>query len=113
MRNICNLPKVSLTVKPDPHDALSRSLNGNLTTYNYENYGKNDQIIYANGQQQVHQDQIQQQYAVVKKSSSKRELNNMQRDNPAIFKVNCSFYYFRSHIYSLCTIFVIDCIVSF
>lgn len=87
VRNIRNLPKQSLTVKPDPHDALSRSLNGNI---NYQNYGPNDPnaIIYANGpQHQHHQDQIQQQYAVVKKSSSKRELNNMQRDNPAIFKV--------------------------
>lgn len=108
MRNIRNIPKVPLTVKPDPNDTLNRSLNhmnGGIHSnqlYYYDNYMKPEQQqqqlanqqtshhIYMNGvgSQQMNNDQMQHQYAVVKKSGSKRDINTIERENPALFKVN-------------------------
>lgn len=105
VRNIRNIPKVPLTVKPDPNDTLNRSLNGsnaNSFYYDTNNYTKpSDDVnsLYINGQgkQQgisIHQDPLQHQYAVVKKTGSKRDIReNLERENSAIFKVK------------LCTIF--------
>lgn len=102
VRNIRNIPKVPLTVKPDPNDTLNRSLNGaigsNTNNYYYDtnNYTKpSDEVnsLYINGQAQqqgisIHQDPLQHQYAVVKKTGSKRDIReNLERDNSAIFKV--------------------------
>lgn len=101
MRNIRNIPKVPLTVKPDPNDTLNRSLNGAAigsntnTNYYYDpNYTKpSDEVNYINGQAQqqgisVHQDPLQHQYAVVKKTGSKRDIReNLERENSALFKV--------------------------
>lgn len=100
VRNLRNIPKVSgLTVKPDPNDTLNRSLNHvNGTTNSYygtTNYVKPSDSIYINGQVQQHQLQqqqqpqhIQDQYAVVKKTGSKRDIReNLERENSAIFKV--------------------------
>lgn len=103
VRNIRNIPKVPLTVKPDPNDTLNRSLNGaigsNTNNYYYDtnNYTKpSDEVnsLYINGQAQqqgisIHQDQLQHQYAVVKKTGSKRDIReNLERENSAIFKVS-------------------------
>jgi hypothetical protein len=104
VRNIRNIPKVPLTVKPDPNDTLNRSLNGaigsNTNNYYYEtnNYSKpSDEVnsLYINGQapqQQgisIHQDPQHHQYAVVKKTGSKRDIReNLERENSAIFKVS-------------------------
>lgn len=118
MRNIRNIPKVPLTVKPtDPNDTLnlnrninvhmngtggnaSNNNNNNNTNSNFyygTNYIKPSDSIYTNGQiqqqPQVHQQQesIQQQYAVVKKTGSKRDIReNLERENSAIFKVSYS-----------------------
>lgn len=48
--------------------------------------------LYINGQAQqgisIHQDPLQHQYAVVKKTGSKRDIReNLERENSAIFKV--------------------------
>lgn len=70
--------------------------------YYYDNYMKPEQQqqqlanqqtshhIYMNGvgSQQMNNDQMQHQYAVVKKSGSKRDINTIERENPALFKVN-------------------------
>lgn len=112
VRNIRNIPKVPLTVKPDPNDTLNRSLNhmngasSNITNNQMFYYDTNympptDQPnpLYINGQAQqhqqqqqqipIHQDPTQHQYAVVKKTGSKREIReNLERENSAIFKVN-------------------------
>lgn len=103
VRNLRNIPKVPLTVKPDPNDTLNRSLNGgtigsNTNNYYYDtnNYSKpSDEMnsLYINGQAQqqgisIHQDPLQHQYAVVKKTGSKRDIrDNLERENAAIFKV--------------------------
>lgn len=103
VRNLRNIPKVPLTVKPDPNDTLNRSLNGgtigsNINNYYYDtnNYSKpSDEMnsLYINGQAQqqgisIHQDPLQHQYAVVKKTGSKRDIrDNLERENAAIFKV--------------------------
>jgi hypothetical protein len=96
VRNLRNIPKVPLTVKPDPNDTLSRSLNGSNTNnyyYDNNNYAKpSDEMsaMYMNGQaqHQQHQDPLQHQYAVVKKNGSKRDIReNLERENSAIFKV--------------------------
>lgn len=100
VRNIRNIPKVPLTVKPDPNDTLNRSLNGGPGSKNTNNYyyeTSNDvNSLYINGQAQqqgisIHhqQDQLQHQYAVVKKTGSKRDIReNLERENSAIFKVS-------------------------
>lgn len=47
--------------------------------------------MYMNGQasQQLLQDPLQHQYAVVKKTGSKRDIReNLERENSAIFKVS-------------------------
>lgn len=98
VRNLRNIPKVPLTVKPDPNDTLSRSLNhangstnsnGNLY-YGTTNYTKPSDSIYTNGQVQHQPPQhIQDQYAVVKKTGSKRDIReNLERENSAILKVS-------------------------
>lgn len=102
VRNI-RIPKVPLTVKPDPNDTLNRSLNGaigsNTNNYYYDsnNYTKpSDEVnsLYINGQAphqglSVHQDQ----YAVVKKTGgSKRDIRE-NLDRETIFKVSSSAYY--------------------
>lgn len=97
VRNLRNIPKVPLTVKPDPNDTLSRSLNGSSYYLDTNGYKKpSDDVkssIYSNGQAQqqgisVHQDPLQHQYAVVKKTGSKRDIrDNLERENPAVFKV--------------------------
>lgn len=98
MRNLRNIPKVPLTVKPDPNDTLNRSLNhangstnsnGNLY-YGTSNYTKPSDSIYTNGQVQHQPPQhIQDQYAVVKKTGSKRDIReNLERENSAILKVS-------------------------
>lgn len=102
VRNIRNIPKVPLTVKPDPNDTLNRSLNGgvgsntNIFYYDTNNYSKpSDEVnsLYINGQAKqqgisIHQDPLQHQYAVVKKTGSKRDIReNLERENSAIFKV--------------------------
>lgn len=100
MRNLRNIPKVPLTVKPDPNDTLNRSLNhvngttnsnGNIY-YGTTNYIKPNDSIYMNGkvpQQQQPPQHIQDQYAVVKKPGSKRDIReNLDRENSAILKVN-------------------------
>jgi hypothetical protein len=79
-------------VKPDPNDTLNRSLNqmnGGMHGY----YGDQqlmqanpNQVIYMNGNQAM-TPEMQHQYAVVKKSGSKRDITNLERENPAIFKV--------------------------
>jgi len=80
VRNIRNIPKVPLTVKPDPNDTLNRSLNhvngttssnaitnnSNSMFYYDTNYMKQEQqqsnSMYINGQaQQHHQQQLQMQ----------------------------------------------------
>lgn len=100
VRNIRNIPKVPLTVKPDPNDTLNRSLNGaiesNTNNYYYDtnNYSKPaDEVnsFYINGQAQqqgisIHQDPMQHQYAVVKKTGSKRDIRDI-RENSALLKV--------------------------
>lgn len=97
VRNIRNIPKVPLTVKPDPNDTLNRSLNGGNTNnfyYNGNNYAKPADELYMNGQAQqagipIHQDPLQHQYAVVKKTGSKRDVReNVDRENSAMFKVS-------------------------
>lgn len=99
VRNLRNIPKVSLTVKPDPNETLNRSLNhvngttnsnGNLY-YGTTNYVKPSDSIYTNGQVPQH---IQDQYAVVKKTGSKRDIreNHLERENSAIFKVSCGIF---------------------
>jgi hypothetical protein len=107
VRNIRNIPKVPLTVKPDPNDTLNRSLNGgsigsNTNNYYYDtnNYTKpSDEVnsLYINGQAphqgiSIHQqDPMQHQYAVVKKTGSKRDIrDNLERENSAILKVRKS-----------------------
>jgi hypothetical protein len=107
VRNLRNIPKVPLTVKPDPNDTLNRSLNhGNGTTNSNgnvyygttTNYIKPSDAIYTNGQiPQQHQQplqppqHIQDQYAVVKKTGSKRDIReNLERENSAILKVSFS-----------------------
>jgi hypothetical protein len=101
VRNIRNIPKVPLTVKPDPNDTLNRSLNGaaintNNPFYYDTNYAKpSDEVnsLYINGQAQqqgisIHQDPLQHQYAVVKKTGSKRDIReNLERESSALFKV--------------------------
>ena len=110
MRNIRNIPKVPLTVKPtDPNDTLnlnrninvhmngtggnSSNNNNNSNFYYGTNYIKPSDSIYTNGQiqhqPQVHQQEpVQHQYAVVKKTGSKRDIReNLERENSAIFKV--------------------------
>jgi hypothetical protein len=109
VRNIRNIPKVPLTVKPtDPNDTLNlnrninvhmngtggnSSNNNNSNFYYGTNYIKPSDSIYTNGQiqqqPQVHQQEpIQHQYAVVKKTGSKRDIReNLERENSAIFKV--------------------------
>lgn len=99
VRNLRNLPKVPLTVKPDPNDTLNRSpnhangstnSNGNLY-YGTTNYTKPSDSIYTNGQvqHQPQQQHIQDQYAVVKKTGSKRDIReNLERENSAILKVS-------------------------
>lgn len=102
VRNIRNIPKVPLTVKPDPNDTLNRSLNGaigsNTNNYYYDTktYSKpSDEMnsLYINGQAQqqgisIHQDALQHQYAVVKKTGSKRDIrDNLEREHSAVFKV--------------------------
>ncbi|CRK88820.1 CLUMA_CG002653, isoform A [Clunio marinus] len=101
VRNIRNIPKVPLTVKPDPNDTLNRSLNGangsttNSYYYDNNNYPKSSDDVnslYINGQTQqrgvsIHQDPQHHQYAVVKKTGSKRDIReNLERENSAIFK---------------------------
>ncbi|XP_070507021.1 uncharacterized protein kmr isoform X12 [Chironomus tepperi] len=108
VRNIRNIPKVPLTVKPtDPNDTLNlnrninvhmngtggNSNNNNNSNFYYgTNYIKPSDSIYTNGQiqqqPQVHQQEpIQHQYAVVKKTGSKRDIReNLERENSAIFK---------------------------
>lgn len=100
VRNIRNIPKVPLTVKPDPNDTLNRSLNGgpgsnaNNFYYNGVSYAKPADELYMNGQAQqqgvtIHQDPLQHQYAVVKKTGSKRDVReNAERENSAMFKVS-------------------------
>ncbi|KAG5671662.1 hypothetical protein PVAND_001851 [Polypedilum vanderplanki] len=86
VRNIRNIPKVPLTVKPtDSSDTLNRNMNG---IYYGANYAKPSDSIYTNGQtQQPQQDSIHQQYAVVKKTGSKRDIReNLERENSALFK---------------------------
>lgn len=99
VRNIRNIPKVPLTVKPDPNDTLNRSLNGangsntNNFYYDTNNYTKPSDEVYINGQAKqqgisIHQDPLQHQYAVVNKTGSKRDIReNLERENSAIFKV--------------------------
>lgn len=98
VRNIRNIPKVPLTVKPDPNDTLNRSLNQvNGGIYSY--YGEHqpmqqvNQAIYMNGVggNQPISPEMQHQYAVVNKGS-KRDINNLERENPAIFKVTLKNY---------------------
>lgn len=85
-------------MKPDPNDTLNRSLNGgsgNNYYYDTNGYQKPDEgnSMYMNGQTQqqgmsIHQDPMQHQYAVVKKTGSKRDIReNLERENSAIFKV--------------------------
>lgn len=106
VRNIRNIPKVPLTVKPAvPNDALSRSMNVHMngTGYYGSNYAKPSDSIYSNGQvhqPQIHhqQDPLQHQYAVVKKTGSKRDIReNLERENSAIFKVTIT------HSFIACT----------
>lgn len=112
VRNIRNIPKVPLTVKPtDSNDTLNlnrninvhmngtggnSSNNNNSNFYYGTNYIKPSDSIYTNGQIQIQQQQpqvhqqepIQHQYAVVKKTGSKRDIReNLERENSAIFKV--------------------------
>lgn len=97
IRNLRNIPKVALTVKPDPNDTLSRSLNDTgyyLDTNGYKKPSEDVKSLYTNGQVQqqqgisAHQDPLQHQYAVVKKTGSKRDIrDNLERENPAVFKV--------------------------
>lgn len=90
-------------MKPDPNDTLNRSLNGGIGSnannfyYDTNNYKKlSDEMnsMYINGQAKqqgtsIHQDPLQHQYAVVKKTGSKRDIReNLERENSAIFKVN-------------------------
>lgn len=57
--------------------------------------------MYINGQAQqqgisIHQDPMQHQYAVVKKTGSKRDIrDNLERENSAIFKVKHEIYFHR------------------
>lgn len=105
VRSIRNIPKVPLTVKPDPNDTLNRSLNGgiggNANNFYYDNNSfkkQSDEVnsLYINGQAQqqgisIHQDPQHHQYAVVKKTGSKRDIReNLERENSAMFKVRFS-----------------------
>lgn len=58
-----------------------------------------------NGQQQQHllQEPVQHQYAVVKKSGSKRDIReNLERENSAIIKVRSNFSYLSSFLHLVC-----------
>jgi hypothetical protein len=85
VRNLRNIPLVPLTVKPDPHDTLNQHLNGS-DSRKYEN---SVEMIYSQQQKQARQDPLQHQYAVIKKTRSKRDIcDNLERENSAFFKVN-------------------------
>jgi hypothetical protein len=96
VRNIRNIPKVALTVKPtDPNDAMNRGVNGHGVYYG-ANYAKPSDSIYSNGQTQPppQDPNIHQQYAVVKKTGSKRDIReNLERENSALFKVSLFLHY--------------------
>ena len=119
VRNNRNVPKPPLTVKPDPNDTLNRSINqvngGNSNSlYYYDSYSKPDlqassNSLYMNGQQQQHllQEPVQHQYAVVKKSGSKRDIReNLERENSAIIKVSLNL------LFIFCILNVTHCIKS-
>ena len=73
---------------------LNRSLNHQISNsngniyYGTNNYTKPSDYVNGQVQQQQHQSQIQDQYAVVKKTGSKRDIReNLERENSAILKV--------------------------